>query len=241
MGIMYQANSSSSFYPGALDGVTAVVMVDIIVAIIYYLTVLFAEIAILYNEDNKRKQLERAARSRGAGSKEEGGLGKSKAGSSGGGRLVDQASGEINIGRVETNTNPLFLNQSGKASALPAGGGSSLSAEALERQVEPPSEALWQVYRAEFLELQRSYASTQASLAAARKAAAAGAAEDGIDALAGAAGAGGGASASRLARPAKAKAEFRPISAAMPSAGARASAPTGASLKALRSPASGAV
>jgi len=199
--------------------------------------------AILYNEDNKRKQLERAARSRGAGSKEEGGLGKSKAGSSGGGggRLVDQASGEINVGRVETNTNPLFLNQSGKASAALAGGGSSLSAEALERQVEPPSEALWQVYRAEFLELQRSYASTQASLAAARKAAAAGAAEDGVDALAGAAGAGGGASASRLARPAKAKAEFRPISAAMPSAGARASAPTGASLKALRSHASGAV
>jgi len=32
MGIMYQANTSSSFYPGALDGVTAVVMIDIIVA-----------------------------------------------------------------------------------------------------------------------------------------------------------------------------------------------------------------
>ena len=29
MGIMYQANTSSSFYPGALDGVTAVVMIDV--------------------------------------------------------------------------------------------------------------------------------------------------------------------------------------------------------------------
>jgi hypothetical protein len=61
MGIMYQANTTTSFYPGALDGVTAVVMIDIIAAIIYYFTVLFAEIAILYNEDNNRKRLERAA------------------------------------------------------------------------------------------------------------------------------------------------------------------------------------
>ena len=33
MAIMYQANSSSSFYPGALDGVTAVVMITIVSAL----------------------------------------------------------------------------------------------------------------------------------------------------------------------------------------------------------------
>jgi len=59
MGIMYQANTSSSFYPGALDGVTAVVMIVIITAILYYFTMLFSEMAILYNEENKRRQLEK--------------------------------------------------------------------------------------------------------------------------------------------------------------------------------------
>ena len=34
MAIMYQANESSNFYPGALDGVTAVVMITIVFAII---------------------------------------------------------------------------------------------------------------------------------------------------------------------------------------------------------------
>jgi hypothetical protein len=55
MGIMYQANENYS-YAGATDGVTAVVMITIIFAIIYYFTVLFTEMAILYNEDNALKK-----------------------------------------------------------------------------------------------------------------------------------------------------------------------------------------
>jgi len=144
--------------------------------------------------------------------------------------------GEINIGRVETNSNPLFLSQNGKASAAPAGGaggGASLSADALERQVEPPSEALWQIYRAEFLELQRAFAATQANLAAARKAAAIGNAADGVDTPTvgpASGGGGGGAAAAGLARH---KAEFKPTGAA----GAMVARAAGAkkSLKALRS------
>ena len=64
MGIMYQSNVSNSFYPGALDGVTAVVMIDIISAIIYYFTMLFSEMAIMYNEDANQKRLARAAKER---------------------------------------------------------------------------------------------------------------------------------------------------------------------------------
>ena len=149
MGIMYQANTSTSFYPGALDGVTAVVMIDIIVAIIYYLTVLFSEMAILYNEDNKRKQLERAARERGGKQGDAASLKGDKAQrDSAGGRLVDELSGEINTGRIETNTNPLFLSASGGASGGGGGGGGGSGGGAalatIMAQRNSPPQELWQ-------------------------------------------------------------------------------------------------
>ena len=133
------------------------------------------------------------------------------------------------MGRVENQANPLFINNgratmtAGGAAGGGAGGASSLSADALERQVDLPSAELWQVYRAEFLQMQRSLASAQASLSAAKKAAAL--SEEGLGGgAAGAAGAGSGV--------ARHKAEFRPTGAA----GAMVSrAATGAkSLKALR-------
>jgi len=159
MGIMYQANASSSFYPGALDGVTAVVMIDVIVAIIYYFTVLFSEMAILYNEDNKRKQLEKAARQRGGKQSEAspGSKGKSARDASGG-RLVDEASGEIQTGRLETNTNPLFLNTAGggnggEGARLSVGGAGGLSVEMVLAQRAPPPPETWSLFQNEFAAL----------------------------------------------------------------------------------------
>ena len=244
MGIMYQANSSSSFYPGALDGVTAVVMIDIILAIIYYFTMLFSEMAILYNEDNKRKQLERAAKSRGGaavaaaagGGKEAAAADGSAAPKHGAGRLVGD-DGELQLGRVEQQSNPLFLAMAvggagrGAPSAL-SGPASSLSAEALERQVDLPSPELWRVYRAEFLLMQQTLAAAQASVAEAKRAAAVSAAEA-AEGGGGGGGGGGKAAAFRLARPVKA--EFRPVGASASSGGARAASPSAKSLKALRS------
>ena len=151
MGIMYQANSSSSFYPGALDGVTAVVMIDIIVAIIYYFTVLFSEIAILYNEDNKRVQLEKAARARGGkAAATDSSASKTKSlRDASSGRLVDEASGEINTGRLETNTNPLFLNSGGDGARAGggAGGAGGLRVDVVLAQRTPPPAELWTLVR----------------------------------------------------------------------------------------------
>ena len=127
----------------------------------------------------------------------------------------------------------------GKAATGGGGGGggfaSSLSADALERQVDPPSLELWRVYRAEFLQMQETLKAAQSSVAEAKRAAALSAA---AAKLAGEGGGGGGAGASRLARPAKA--EFRPQGTTSLSAGTRASAPSATSLKALRA-ANGAV
>ena len=92
MGIMYQANQASSFYPGALDGVTAVVMITIIFGIVYYFTVVVTEMVVLYNEEGNRVKAERSQQSRGKDSPAaKKGMG-SKASS---GRLVDDQ-GEIN-------------------------------------------------------------------------------------------------------------------------------------------------
>jgi len=174
MGIMYQANTSSSFYPGALDGVTAVVMIDIIVAIIYYLTVLFSEIAILYNEDNKRVQLEKAARARGAKgeSSPKAAAGDKASRDSAGGRLVDDVSGEINTGRLETATNPLFLSQAGAAPAAGGGDGAGAGADGVMSSARPPPSELWTLVQQEWRQQKDAMAQLRTQLAEARKAAA---------------------------------------------------------------------
>ena len=179
MGIMYQANSSSSFYPGALDGVTAVVMIDIIVAIVYYFTMLFSEIAILYNEDSNRKRLERAAKERGmkdGGPRSPGALKSPR--DAPGDRLVDPASGEINTGFLETATNPLFLGVESSA----AGFGES-GADAVFSARAPPPPELWPVIQAEWQLQSRTVEQLRAQLVEMRKATAqetaAGAGEDG--------------------------------------------------------------
>jgi hypothetical protein len=156
MGIMYQANASSSFYPGALDGVTAVVMIDIIAAIVYYFTVLFSEVAILYNEDNKRKQLARAAKSKeGSGAKQ----GENASAPRKLGRLVGD-DGELQLGLTETETNPLFLGANAKRDDLDVK--AVLAREVLD-------DAFWAAFRANFDSLSSRLAEANAKVAELRK------------------------------------------------------------------------
>jgi hypothetical protein len=165
MGIMYQANSTSTFYPGALDGVTAVVMIDILAAIIYYFTVLITEMVVLYNEDNRRVQMMRDMRNKkktGEDIKKE----KSKKGILGTGRLVD-IDGQINTGQMDAQVNPLFLGSA--AAAAEAVGKFSHSSDMLLSQREPPTADLWAVFKAEFSDLSRAYASAQQELSETRK------------------------------------------------------------------------
>jgi hypothetical protein len=141
MGIMYQANTTSVFYPGALDGVTAVVMITIIFAIFYYFTVVITEMVILYNEDHNRKIAERTKSRKG----EE----KTKK-SQQSGRLVNE-DGEINTGRMDAMMNPLFLNQGNSSSS--SGGNSG---GAIAQMSTPPPVELWQVFRQEYLDMQKA-------------------------------------------------------------------------------------
>jgi hypothetical protein len=217
MGIMYQANSSSSFYPGALDGVTAVVMIDIIFAILYYAGVLFGEIAILYNEENKRRQLERAAKSAAKAAREGAGAKEGAAGDAGStrrlGRLVGE-DGELQLGLTETETNPLFLGANAKRSDLDV-------KDVLAQ--DAPDEAFWAAFRAGFESLSSRLAEANAKVSEMRRleAAAASSASSAVPS-GGGGGGGGGGGASRagasdepaVARIKTAKKAFGPTSAA---------------------------
>jgi len=142
MGIMYQANTSSVFYPGALDGVTAVVMITIIFAIVYYIVVVVTEMVILYNEDHNRKVAERTKTRKGDDKMKK---------SQQSGRLVNE-DGEINTGRMDAMMNPLFLNTDSPNKSGSGGGG---NAGAIAQMNAPPPVELWQVFRQEYMDMQR--------------------------------------------------------------------------------------
>ncbi len=140
-------------------------MIDIIGAIIYYLTVLITEMVVLYNEDNRRIQMMRDMRNKkktGEDIKKE----KSKKGILGTGRLVD-IDGQINTGQMDAQVNPLFLGS--PAAAAEAIGKFSHSSDMLMSQREPPTADLWAVFKAEFSDLSRAYATAQQELSETRK------------------------------------------------------------------------
>ena len=203
-------------------------MADIILAIIYYFTMLFSEIAILYNEDSNRRRLERSARegARRGDSKE------SSKSARGAGRLVDAASGEIDTGRVDSSTNPLFLSQGGqggaKITASPTAGGAGGGVSALMASRSLPAPELWPIVQSEFAAAQQQIEALQTQLTEAKKAALSEDAPRHGSGGGGGGGGGGGIEEASSARKAAAKKSF----SAMP-AGAAGSAAT--KLKAKRS------
>jgi len=158
MGIMYQANQANSFYPGALDGVTAVVMITIIFAIIYYVTIVVTEMVIMYNEESSRKRARIAARKGDKGKKLD-----SPAARTPGGRLVD-ADGDIHTGKLDTQMNPLFMNKDGAMDTSSVTG-----IDAILAQRDPPPPTMWRFIQQGYVDIYRQLEDAQTRLAEARK------------------------------------------------------------------------
>jgi len=157
MGIMYQANELSSYYPESKDSVTAVVLAVIILAIIYFVTVLVTEMVILYNESNRVKQLTKSsARKPVKGASDDD---KQRRGQ---GRLVDDT-GDINTGKLDTQMNPLFMNAGGNAS-LSSGGGNGVNDAILAQKTSPPQE-LWILFQQGYMDMQAQLQAAQGELA----------------------------------------------------------------------------
>ena len=156
MGIMYQANTSSSFYPGALDGVTGVVMITIIGSILYYVTVLVTEMVILYNEDSSKAKLLKKSMS----SKDK----KEKSS-----RLMingeSQESALINVAN-DLTMNPLFLNENGKGGGYsPKSPTASLTStvpvDVVMSYSKPPPQELWTIIQGEFAAMSSQLAASR--------------------------------------------------------------------------------
>jgi hypothetical protein len=186
MGIMYQANELSSYYPESKDSVTAVVLGVIIIAIVYFFVVLITEIVVLYNEDARARQLARLAKAGKlkAAAKADSGA----AAGSGKGRLVDDA-GEINTGKMDTQMNPLFLNNTGGATLA----ADATGIDAIMAQRTPPPQELWILFQQGYSDMHKQLEAANTQLAEAKKreqlglsAGAAGADDDGPAAAPGA-------------------------------------------------------
>jgi hypothetical protein len=149
MGIMYQANEVNTYYPESKDSVTAVVLIVIIGAIIYFVTVFVTEIVVLYNEDNRSKQLAaaRKARSKSASGADAGADAKS---GSGKGKLVAD-DGEINTGKMDTQMNPLFMNKDGGGAS---GLGNATGMDSILQSRAPPPTELWPLFVQGYADLQ---------------------------------------------------------------------------------------
>ena len=150
-------------------------MIDIILAIIYYVTVLTTEIIVLYNEDATQKRLAAAARDP-RGKKDPKGRTSQRAvltGDPDGGRLVASPMSDFNAGRIEQQTNPIFVNAGGvPRDDLGGVGGGALSVDVVLGQRQPPSQDLWGLFQTEFVSMAAQLAASQEQLAESKRAAA---------------------------------------------------------------------
>jgi len=166
MGIMYQANEVNTYYPQSKDSVTAVVLAVIIIAILYFVTVLFTEMFVLMNESNRAQQLAKAA-SRNKGKQVE--SDSEKRNSISRGKLVGE-DGEINTGKLDNQMNPLFMNSNGNVSAASAFGGNNGNlADTILAQREAPSTDMWRAFQNLFVDMQQQLEASQAALIEAKR------------------------------------------------------------------------
>jgi hypothetical protein len=130
----------------------------------------------MYNEENRAKQLAKAA-ARGAG---RGGAAKGEKGGDNGtgstapkNRLVD-TEGDINVGKLDTQMNPLFMSKgvsSGGESATAGFGVGKDASDAILSQRNAPSQELWIVFQNEYRETREALQRSNTQLAEAKKAA----------------------------------------------------------------------
>ncbi len=171
MGIMYQANELSTYYPESKDSVTAVVLIVIIGAILYFVTVLVTEMVVLYNEEARKTQLSRAASRGRAGSKGDKGDKDSSSSGSGSGsgsssdrnRLVD-SDGEINVGKLDTQMNPLFMSKDGGAAATVGSSGAGGMNDAILSQKDSPPTEVWRIFQTMYSDMQGQLAAAHAEI-----------------------------------------------------------------------------
>jgi hypothetical protein len=146
MGIMYASlAASSSNFDASRDSVTWVIVGAIILTIIYFFTVVFTEVFMLYTEDSRRKVQEKLAKNR-RGSKKASSDDDTK--SKDRAALADATLGEANVGTIDTSFNPMFEGSSTTEGLR----------EAVAATSDVPTVDLWRVFRQGYAEMQERLA-----------------------------------------------------------------------------------
>jgi hypothetical protein len=145
MGIMYDS-SASSIYRSGKDGITAVIILNVALTIIYYFSVVITEITILASEDSRRKALAKQ-RTKKAGDAAEKSP-KARASTPGAPGLPEP---EFNVGKMDSQMNPMFLQQDAQSSQNLFAG----AADAIVNSRTPPTPDLWLVFQTTFLDMQQ--------------------------------------------------------------------------------------
>jgi hypothetical protein len=147
-----QGSLGSVFYRTSRDGVTSAILIVIALSLIYWLTVVVAEIYGLVTEQSTRERITgRFAGKAGAGGSSS--RGKKLASSSSDGSSSPKArkddAAEADIGPVETESNPLFLVGQSRSDENSLGG---LDLDAVRAMQSVPTQTAWEFIQAGFLE-----------------------------------------------------------------------------------------
>jgi hypothetical protein len=158
IGVMYEANSVSGApaFAGSVDSVTTVMLLVIIGTIVYLATTLTVEIYVLAG-DAQAERVRAASVKKGKGKSLDGeNMGRS-------GRLGTTDSGEVQVGNVEQQLNPMFMSANG-SSAVSGGGDDAVFASRT-----PPPPELWIVFQQSYADKSKALAEAQSMLAQAKK------------------------------------------------------------------------
>jgi len=183
MGIMFQATASSSFYfASSREGISAVVIAVITIAITYFATVVMVDImtqlaaAAAVRAPKKGSDSPRPKSRRGGALHGGGGGGERETELA---RMAMRAadSGVVNVGKVEATMNPMFLTKAGASAAADGSGGGggddlSLTAQAhtaIMGFAEPPPLEMWMVFRDSYGGLYAQVQALSAQLGGAKK------------------------------------------------------------------------
>ena len=153
MGIMFAAQKkASSYYADARDALTSVVIAVAVLSIIYIVTVIIAEITILWTEESRKKALARKAQQQKKVEDARGGGASSlKRKVSARGAKSGDGAKDFAVGDVSNAMNPLFMTMGASGSPTDT----NAASEAIRSMVNPPPTVeLWQVYKDTFAQLQ---------------------------------------------------------------------------------------
>jgi hypothetical protein len=159
LGILFASSgvADNPYAAGTSDAIGGLVMAVVVITILYFATVVFTEVAIMWNEADRRRKLQRGRSGKGLKTAPGGSPGRPGSKSFKGGIGGAGGPGSVpNIGVVTQEFNPIIMGGAGGSSGG-AGVGDAFTGDrqalvdAVTATEKPPPQELWSMLRATFL------------------------------------------------------------------------------------------